>query len=231
MIEIPYYDADGQAKQALEVDETRFGEQVRLRLLKEAVLMYEANKRQGTSSTKTRGEVAGTNAKPWRQKGTGRARAGTAQSPLWRGGGVIHGPRPRHFGWTMPKKKRRMALDSAILAKLQDGEVLCVESIAHEAPKTRVAAKLLEAVGVEGKCLVGLERHDEVVFKSFRNIPGAQVADIRNLNAHQVIGGGKLLLTRAALDQLLESRAGGGKAAPTQNEAPAAEEGGEKEAE
>lgn len=206
MIEIPTFDKDGKPKDPTKVDGKLFGGEVRLRLIKEYVLMYEANQRQGTHSTKTRGEVAGSGAKPFRQKGTGRARQGSTQSGILRGGGVIHGPRPRLYGWAMPKKKKKAALDSAILGKLQDGEVRIIEDLEFSEPKTKQASALLKAMGVEGKCVIGLAEHNEAAYKSFRNIPKTQVVEARNFNPHLLVDGGVIVIAKAAFDQMLEAR-------------------------
>ena len=202
-IQVPYFDKNGKALEPIEIDEATLGGLVRRRLLKEAILIFEANQRVGTHKVKTRAEVAGTNAKPWRQKGTGRARAGTVRSPIWRGGGVTHGPNPRSYRQDMPKKKKRVALQIALLAKLKDNEVICVESFGLEARKTRDAVSLLQTIGIEGKCLIGLEAYDKALHLSFRNIPHLRIDEVRNFNPHQMIGGGTILVTRAALDALL----------------------------
>lgn len=206
MIEIPYFSRDGRALEPIRIDPRLFGDQVRMRLLKEAVILLENNRRQGSHKTKTRGEVAGSNAKPFRQKGTGRARQGCTQNPIMVGGGRAHGPRPRNYFRPMPKKKRRAAVDSAWLAKLQDGEVRCVEHIQFETPRTRDAAALLKAIGISGKCLVGLDQHSEPVWKSFRNIARARIDAVGNLDARQLLDGGVIVLSRAALDRLIAAR-------------------------
>ncbi len=212
MIEIPYFDKDGKPLPPVKFDETVFGDKVRRRLLKEAILMFENNQRQGTHKAKSRAEVSGTGAKPWRQKGTGRARAGRKQSPIWVGGGVAHPPIPRFYGYSMPRKKRQLALASAMLAKLKDGEVRLIEAVAFDGPKTKRAKSLLTAMGIAGKCVVGVAKHDANAYLSFRNIPRAQIAEVRNFNPHQVIGGGVIVLTKPALDELAANGAARAKA-------------------
>src|SRR6185503_20046416 len=150
---VPVRDAEGKEIEKLEVDGSKIDQRLRPRLLKEAVVMYQANRRVGTHETKTSGHVAGSTKKPWRQKGTGRARAGTRKSPLWRGGGIIFGPHPRDYSWSMPKSKRRLALRSALYSKFRDGEVVVVDGLKVEKPSTRYLAKLLKAVGAGGRCL------------------------------------------------------------------------------
>jgi len=204
MIEVPYYTKDGEAADPLKFDETVFGDKVRKRLIREAVLMYEANRRVGSACTKTRAQVSGTGKKPFRQKGTGRARQGTWQAPQHRGGGVAWGPKPRDFSYDMPVRARREALKSALLAKLLDGQTKIIESIAADEPKTAPAAALLRKIKISGTCLVGVKGCDRNVVKSFRNIRRVSLNDVRNFNAHEVLKSETLLLTREALDALGE---------------------------
>jgi len=152
---IPRKASSGGSQGDVELDAAAIDSRVRPRLIKEALVMYAANRRVGTHSTKTRAEVAGSRRKMWRQKGTGRARAGHRTSPVWRGGGVAFGPRPRDYSYQINRKQRRLALRSAIFAKLESGEVMVVDDFRVEAPRTKTVAKLLEALGVEGRCLIG----------------------------------------------------------------------------
>jgi large subunit ribosomal protein L4 len=204
MIEVPYYTKDGEAAEPLKFDETVFGAKVRKRLLREAVLMYEANRRVGSACTKTRAQVAGTGKKPFRQKGTGRARQGTWQAPQHRGGGVAWGPKPRDFSYAMPARARREALKSALLSKLLDGQTRVIEAIAAEEPKTAKAASLIRKIKIPGTCLIGVKGCDQNVVKSFRNIRRVSLNDVRNFNAYEVLRSETLLLTREALDALRE---------------------------
>jgi large subunit ribosomal protein L4 len=202
MIDVPYYTKDGEAAEPLKFDETVFGAKVRGRLLREAVLMYEANRRVGTACTKTRAQVSGTGKKPFRQKGTGRARQGTRRAPHHRGGGVAWGPKPRDFSYAMPARARREALKSALLTKFKDGQTKVIEGISCDAPKTSKVAELLRKMSISRSCLVGVKGHDQNVIKSFRNIRGVALDDVRNFNAHEVLKNDTLLLTREALDAL-----------------------------
>src|SRR5688500_5613369 len=152
MVQIKYY--SGGAVSTRDVDANVFGDRVLGRMLKEALVMYEANKRAGTAKTKERGEVKGPNKKPWKQKHTGRARAGTSKSPLWTGGGRIFGPRPRDYEYHIPIKERRLALASALLSKFRDGEVTVVDGLPKDKPSTKSAFGVLAAAGVEGSALV-----------------------------------------------------------------------------
>lgn len=186
----------------VELDEAPFGGKVLYRTLKDAVVMYQANQRQGTVKTKGRSEVKGTNKKPYRQKHTGRARAGDVKSPIWRGGGTVFGPRPRDYSYHMPKKARRVALRSALAGKLADGEVVVADLDHVTAPSAKAARKILADLGAPKYALVVLAEPNENVFKSFRNFPGVAVRTAAELCAYDVIAGGTLIAEHAAMDQL-----------------------------
>jgi len=185
------------------IDEADFGGEVRREVLRQAILMYEAAGRVGTASTKTRGQVKYSHRKPWRQKGTGRARAGFRGSPIWRGGGVVFGPHPRDYRFKMPRKAVWRATASAYLAKLQDGEVAVIDRLEANEPKTREMATTLRNLGIERTCLVATERHDANVWKSARNIPGISVKPVAEINAHDLVRHRQLLITRPALEALV----------------------------
>jgi large subunit ribosomal protein L4 len=208
---VPVRDAEGKEIEKLEVDGSKIDQRLRPRLLKEAVVMYQANRRVGTHETKTRGQVAGSTKKPWRQKGTGRARAGTRKSPLWRGGGIIFGPHPRDYSWSMPKGKRRLALRSALYSKFRDGEVVVVDGLKVEKPSTRYLAKLLKAVGASGRCLIGLEGLDRNLTLSARNLPGVCLSPVADFNALEVLTAKTVVLTRKALEAILAASASRGR--------------------
>ena len=170
-------------------------------LLHDAVVMYQANQRQGTFRTKSRGEVAGSTKKLYRQKGTGNARAGSRRSGTRRGGGRIFAKRPRDFGWRMPKKALRAATRMALAARLADDEVKLVNGLDLAAPKTAAVAKLLKALGIAEKTvLVSPEKHNEMLWKSARNIEGVSVAPVADLNAWTILQPRALLMTTAAID-------------------------------
>lgn len=195
----------GESKPATkEVDDSPFGDRIRRRLMFDAVLMYEANRRVGTSSTKGRGEVAGTSRKPYSQKSTGRARAGTLQSPVRRGGGISFGPGPRDFSYTMPKKQRRLALASAVLSKLRDGEVALVDKFGMSGPKTKDCAAFLGHLGLDGSKLVVTADADETLYLSARNIRGVAVRTQADLNAWDVLRYRNLVMTDDAFEALGE---------------------------
>ena len=214
MIEVPYYNKEGETEEPLKFDETVFGRKVRRRLLRDAVLMYEANRRQGNAHTKTRAQISGTGKKPFRQKGTGRARQGTRRSPHHRGGGVAWGPKRRDFSYAIPARARHEALKSALLSKLLDGQTVVIEGLSADEPKTSKVAGLLEKMEISGSCLVGVKGYDVNLVKSFRNIQRVRLEDVRNFNACEVLKRKTLLLTREALDALSEqARRKGGQAA------------------
>ena len=187
-----------------DVDVTAFGVRSPRRVQREAVLMYLANRRSGTASTKTRAEIKGSTKKPWKQKHTGKARAGRKSSPIWRGGGIAHGPRPRDYSYNVPRKALRAACRAAIAGKFKDGEVVFADALSFEKPSTRVAAQMLTALGVERSCLVVTETHAENVWRSMRNISGVTVMAASDVNAYEVLSHRALLLTQASYDALCE---------------------------
>jgi len=168
----------------------------------DTVVAYMANQRRGTACTKNVGEVAGTNKKPWRQKGTGRARAGSFQSPLWRGGGVVFGPRPRDFGKKVSKGTRQLALRKALSERLKSGDVLVVDEIKLSSPRTKEFVGVLNALKVEGTALVVAHAQDKNLTLASRNVPRVQVATGDSLNTYQVLRFDKLLFTRGAFEQV-----------------------------
>ncbi len=201
-IPVTVKNASGKGLDERSIDTRHLDDRVRHRLIKEAVVMHEANRRSGTHKVKTRGEVAGSNKKPWRQKGTGRARAGTRKSPLWRGGGVIFGPRPRDYSYSLNKKQRRLALRSALFSKFRDGEVLVLEGVELPEPSTKTLARALRSCGVEGSCLITTLAHEPTLVLSGRNIPRLQVATLKDLNAFDVLRAGTVVLLPDAFEAL-----------------------------
>ncbi len=201
--------AEGQELEQVKFSGTSHEARHRPSLIKEAVVMYLANKRQGTHDTKTRSEVAFTNKKPWRQKGTGRARAGTRRSPLWVGGGVIFGPHPRDYSYQINKKQRRLALRSALFGKLRDGEVQIIDRLEIPEPKTRHVAKVLKALNIDGKCLIGVEAYNRNLALAAKNIEGVRLLPVADFNALEVLKARTILLTKTALEKLAGSGSGG----------------------
>ncbi len=219
MIKVPQFSMDGKALSPVEVDEAVFGQHVKRFLLRQAVLMYEANQRVGTADTKTRKDVSGSGRKPWPQKHTGKARAGSKRSPLWRHGGTVFGPHPRDYSYALPKQALRQALNSAVLSKLRDGEVKVVDKLALSKagkPETKAVAGMLEALKIDRRCLIGTEAYDKALALSVRNLPRTDLYPVADLNAHQVLKANFLVLTRSGLDRLValaKERAGTGTAA------------------
>ena len=207
MLEIAIRDSSGKEVRKAELDEGPLGSTVRAKTMHDAVVMYQANKRRGTHAARSRGEVAGSNKKPYRQKGTGRARAGSRKSPLWRSGGTIHGPHPRDYSYSIPKKARRAAVESAMLAKLQDGGVAVVDELNLAAVKTKEMANVLGNLGLAGRsALVVSDKEDRNLYLSSRNIPGVTVVPVRQLNAHDVLRHHRVLITWAALEKFCQKR-------------------------
>ena len=202
-MEIPVYSKEGEKIDNLQLDDKKFGGPIRKKLLRDAVIMYEANKRQGTASTKTKGEVAGGGRKPWTQKHTGRARAGSIRSPLWKGGGVSHGPKPRDYSFAIPKKARKLALYTALSAKARDNELVVIDDLNFDIPKTKQMVGILKALNMDNSsCLIVIPRVNETVWKSARNIPSVKVMTSTELNAYEVLKPKKVLLTKEALSSI-----------------------------
>lgn len=204
MPEAVVYDAQGKEQGRVNLPEAVWGCEVNSALIRASVLSHLAKKRRGTASTKTRGEVSGGGRKPWRQKGTGRARHGSIRSPLWRHGGIVFGPHPRDYGWDLPKAMRRKALLSALSAKARAGRVLVVEEIRLEKPRTRELRRLLDSVGATKSALVVTAEVDKNLVLSARNIPGVSVATARDIGVYDVMAHRHLIVTREALAKLEE---------------------------
>ena len=203
MIEVPVYDESGQQIASRQIDEAILGGRVRPALLKQAVVTHQANRRQGTAATKGRSDVEGSTAKLYRQKGTGRARMGASRTPIRRGGGMAFAKRPRDFSLAMPKKMRRLARNSAILAKLQSNEAAIIDGLTYEEPKTKRLAAMLRALKADGGCLLVLTKEDPHVWLSGRNIPKTAIRLLGQLNAYEVLRHKKLLFTLEAFEALL----------------------------
>ena len=193
-------DRQGQQVGEYEFDETCLGKFVNVKLLHAAVMMYEANARQGTVKTKNVREVSGKAAKPFKQKGTGRARMGKVRRFGSRGGATAFGPRPRDFSMTMPRTARRNALKSALLGKLRDNEVVVLNELTVSTPKTKDIASTLKNIKADSGCLMVISAYDANVLKSCRNIPNADLMVCGDLNAYSVLKRKHVVFTKAALD-------------------------------
>ncbi|WP_026561221.1 50S ribosomal protein L4 [Bacillus sp. J37] len=188
----------------IELNDSVFGIEPNQHVLFEAVIMQRASLRQGTHKVKNRSEVAGGGRKPWRQKGTGRARQGSIRSPQWRGGGIVFGPTPRSYAYKLPKKVRRLAIKSALSSKVVDNSVVVLEDLALNAPKTKEMASVLKGLSVEKKALIVTADNNENVALSARNIPGVTVVTANGVNVLDVLNHDKLIMTKAAVQKVEE---------------------------
>ena len=186
----------------VEVDEGAFGEKILYRTLKDVVVNHMANQRQGNHSTRNRSAVKGTNKKPYRQKGTGRARAGDIKSPIRRGGGVAFGPKQRDHSYQVPTKLRRTALRSAIAGKLQDEEVVVTEFGEFSAPSSKAARKILTDLGSPKRAVIVLNEANENIYKSFRNFPKVEIRIGADLCTYDVVNGGLVIAESGVLEQV-----------------------------
>ena len=189
---------------SFEVRDEVFGGRVKTDLIWESVTRQNASERRGTHATKTRADVSGSGKKPWRQKGTGRARVGEIRNPLWRKGGTTFGPQPRSYDYQLPKKVEKGALRAALAQKLRDGHVLVVDALSASAVKTKAAAELLKGLGVNGKTLIVDVTPDENFALSVRNIAGVKLVPSNRVTARDVADTVRVVATRAALERLQE---------------------------
>ncbi len=203
MIEVPVFNQTGEKIETIQVDEAKLGGEVRKNLLKQALVMYHANQRQGTVQTKARGEVAGSTRKMFRQKGTGNARTGGIRNPIKKGGGHAKQRRPKDWRQAMPKKARRLARDSAILAKLQSNDVRVLDKIELPEAKTKHVAAMYKALGIDRSCLVALAGRDENMERSARNLDRTTLTTVAQLNAWDILRNRTLIVTKAGLEQIL----------------------------
>ena len=183
-----------------ELSEAVFGIEPNVSVMNDMVKNYLANQRQGTQSALTRSEVSGGGRKPWRQKGTGRARQGSTRAPQWTHGGIVFAPKPRSYRYTLNKKVRRLAMKSALSSKLQDNELIVIDQIASEEYKTKAIAAMLKAVGSERKALIVLDTVDEKVIASARNIP----AQVNTLNVYDILNADKFIVVKDAVAKIEE---------------------------
>jgi large subunit ribosomal protein L4 len=203
MISLSVYDKNGKEVESLKVDESTFGGRVRYSLLKQAIVMYQANKRVGTAATKSRGMIAGSTKKIYAQKHTGNARAGTIRTGKRVGGGVTFAKVARDFSQQMPKKQKKLARDSAILSKLLSNNVVVVDQLQFEKPKTRDFANILENLKIDRSCLVMIGDYNDTIYRSARNIAKVSVMPVAELNAGDICRHTKLLFTKEAFLSLI----------------------------
>ena len=204
MSKISVYDIKGNVVADTELNDAIWGVEPNVPVMHTMVVNYLANQRQGTQSTLTRTEVSGGGRKPWRQKGTGRARQGSTRSPQWTHGGVALGPKPRSYRFTVNKKVRRLAMKSALSSKLAEGEVIVLSGIDFEGIKTKNVTEMLKALGAEGKALIVNTAVDEKLIKSARNIPGVKTALVNTLNVYDILSHDKFIVVKDAVDKIEE---------------------------
>jgi len=204
-LEVPFFDALGERNGEVTLPEAIFAEAPNVPVMHQAYLRQLANARQGTASTKTRAAVSGGGAKPYRQKGTGRARHGSIREPSMKGGGKVFGPKPRDYSQRMPKQMRRLALRSALSQKAIDGQVRVIEGFVFDEPKTSQAADLMEAIGFDSTTLVVLPAPNYTVSRSFENLAGAKTVLARNLNIRDLFSHTYLLLSKDTIELLEEN--------------------------
>jgi large subunit ribosomal protein L4 len=207
MLEVPVYNTQGQKVDTLQVDEGIFGGTVNVDLLKQAIVAYHANKRQGTVKTRTRAEVEGSSRKLFRQKGTGNARRGNIRTNVMRGGGVAFGKTPHSHRKDMPKKMRRKALGCAILAKIMGNDLMVLQGLKVETPKTKPMAQIIQNLKINRSCLLTLADRDKNVYLSARNLPDITVRIAAELNAFEVATRQKMIVTSEAMQALMTKEA------------------------
>ena len=203
MLTLDLFNKEGKKVGDIELNENIFGVEINTDAMHQVVVAQLANKRQGTQSALTRAEVRGGGIKPWRQKGTGRARQGSIRSPQWIHGGIVFAPKPRDYRVSVPKSMRRVAFKSALSAKVAENEMIVIDSLEFDAPKTKAMLEILSAFGAK-KTLIVVENSNENVYKSARNIPGVQVSHVNTLNVYDILKYEKFIVTKDAVSKIEE---------------------------
>jgi large subunit ribosomal protein L4 len=204
MPKVALYDMTGSQIGDIELNDDIFGIKVNTHVMYEAVKNYLANQRQGTQSAKTRAEVRGGGRKPWRQKGTGRARQGSIRAPQWKGGGVVFAPKPRDYSYSIPKKVKRLALKSALSSKVEDLEIIVVDQFVLEQPKTKEMVKVLKNLNSGKKALIVIPERDEPVVRASANIAGVKTSYVNTINVYDILNCDSLILTKEAVNKVEE---------------------------
>ena len=204
MPKVAVYNSANQQVGDIELNDSIFGVEMNAGLVHQAVVMQLASRRLGTHATKTRGLVRGGGRKPWRQKGTGRARSGSTRSPLWVGGGTVFGPQPRSYAFRMPKKQRRLAIKCALSDKVASGDFIVLDDLQFDVPKTKSVVKMLGDFGIDAKSLIITLDENENVELSSRNIPGVKAINTMGLNVYDILNHTKLFITKAAIEKIEE---------------------------
>ncbi len=186
----------------VELTDAVFKTEVKESVMHQVVRMQLANRRRGTASTKQRAEVRGGGRKPWKQKGTGRARSGSNNSPLWVGGGVTFGPQPRSYAFSVPKKVKRLALKSALSCKQNDGELIVIKELNFEKPSTRRLAAIIHKLDIAGRVLIVNNEKNENLLKSSRNIPGVKVLPVAGINVYDILSADRLMIVQPAVEAI-----------------------------
>lgn len=198
------FNKEGNKIEDIQLNETIFAAEVNADAMHQVVVALLANKRQGTQSAKTRAEVRGGGIKPWRQKGTGRARQGSIRAPQWIKGGVVFAPKPRDYRYTLPKTMRRLAMKSALSSKVIENEIIVLDELKFDAPKTKEMVKLLENVKAGKKVLIVTAEKDENIVKSAANIPGVRTALVSTMNVYEIINHTNFIVTKEAINKIEE---------------------------
>ncbi|QSX05990.1 50S ribosomal protein L4 [Sedimentibacter sp. zth1] len=204
MPKVALYDINGSQVGDVELCDAIFGIEPNNHVMYEAVKNYLANQRQGTQSAKTRAEVRGGGRKPWRQKGTGRARQGSIRAPQWKGGGVVFAPKPRDYSYSIPKKVKRLALKSALSSKVIDKEIIVLDSLTLEQPKTKEMVKVLSNLKANKKSLIVIPERDANVVRSASNIPGVKTAYVNTINVYDILNCDTFIITKDAVNKVEE---------------------------
>ncbi len=198
------YNMDGQVIGDIELNDDIFAVEVNVNAMHTAVKNQLANMRQGTQSTKTKSEVSGGGKKPWRQKGTGRARQGSTRSAQWTGGGIVLGPKPRSYSYTIPKKVKRLALKSALTSKVNENELTVLEALKFDVIKTKQMVDVLNNLKVDTTALVVIDAKDEIIYRSIRNIEGVKLAYVNTINVYDLLKYDRLIITKDAVTKVEE---------------------------
>ena len=204
MPKVNIYNVSGEQVDEMDLIDSIFGVEINEHAMYEMVKNHLANKRQGTQSAKTRAEVRGGGRKPWRQKGTGRARPGSISSPQWKGGGVVFAPKPRDYSYTVPKKIRRVAMKSAFSSKVLENEMIVLDELNLVEPKTKEMVKILENLNVSKKALIVMDEINENVIKSVKNIPNVKVTLVNTLNVYDILNYDFFVITKGAVSKVEE---------------------------
>lgn len=204
MPKVNVYNMQGELVEEMELSEEIFGVEINEHVVYEVVKNQLANRRQGTQSAKTRAEVRGGGRKPWRQKGTGRARQGSIRSPQWKGGGVVFAPKPRDYSYSVPKKVRRLALKSVLTDKLQNNEMIVVDQLSFDAPKTKEMKKVLANLKADKKALIVMAEKDANVIRSANNIPNIATTLVNTINVYDILKYNSFIITKEAVKRVEE---------------------------